>query len=309
MGSGHGHAHVVAGGGGRGRLAVAFGIALAVLVLQVVGGLVTGSLALLADAAHVATDAAGLGFALLAAVVAARPPSLTRTYGFLRAEVLAAALNALLLAGAALWVVVEAVGRLRTPEPVAARGMLVVAALGLLANLVSLLVLRGALRGAGAGNLNLRGAYLEVLADLLGSVAVIVAALLVAVTGSPLADPVVGVLIGCFVLPRAWHLLSEAVDVLLEGAPPGVDLGEVRAHLEAAPGVLAVHDLHAWRISSGLPVLSVHVVVDPATLADGHGGVVLDHVTACLSEDFDVRHCTFQLEAPGHADHEGTVHA
>lgn len=310
MGAGHGHTHAHPDGATpavRRRLAGALAIALVVLVAQVVGGLLTGSLALLADAAHVATDAAGLALALFAAAMSARPPSASRTFGWQRTEVLAAAVNALLLGGAALWVVVAAVRRLGDLQHVDAPGMLAVALVGLLANALSLWLLHGAM-GDGT-SLNLRGAYLEVFADLLGSAAVILAAGVVAVTGSAYADVVVGVLIGCAVLPRTWHLLSEALDVLLEAAPRGVDLAEVRAHLLAAPGVVAVHDLHAWTISSGLPVLSAHVVVEPQLLADGHGGAVLDHVTACLADDFDVRHCTFQLEAPGHVDHEGALHA
>jgi cation diffusion facilitator family transporter len=305
---GHAHSHLDPSGatlGVRRRLAAALGIALVVLVAQVVGGLLTGSLALLADAAHVATDAAGLALALFAAAMSARPPSGSRTYGWQRTEVLAAAVNALLLGGAAVWVVVAALSRLRDLQPVHAGGMLGVALVGLLANGLSLWLLHSARESS----LNLRGAYLEVFADLLGSAAVIVAAGVVAVTGSAYADVVVGVLIGCAVLPRTWRLLSEAVDVLLEAAPRGVDLAEVRQHLLATPGVLEVHDLHAWTISSGLPVLSAHVVVQDELLADGHGGAVLDHVTTCLAEDFDVRHCTFQLEAPGHADHEGVLHA
>lgn len=310
MGAGHGHGHTHVHPDGatpavRRRLAGALGIALVVLVAQVVGGLLTSSLALLADAAHVATDAAGLALALFAAAMSARPPSISRTFGWQRTEVLAAAVNALLLGGAAVWVVVAALRRIGDLQHVDAPGMLAVALVGLVANALSLWLLHG----ARDSSLNLRGAYLEVFADLLGSGAVIVAALVVALTGSPVADVVVGVAIGCAVLPRTWHLLTEALDVLLEAAPRGVDLAEVRAHLLAAPGVVEVHDLHAWTISSGLPVLSAHVVVEQRLLADGHGGAVLDHVTACLADDFDVQHCTFQLEAPGHSAHEGALHA
>lgn len=307
MSPGHPHTHVAPGAaapGVRRRLATALGIAVIVLVVQLVGGVVTGSLALLADAAHVATDAGGLALALFAATMCARPATVARTFGWQRTEVLAAVVNALLLGTAALWIVYEAVARLREPQEVQAAGMLAVAVFGLLANAVSLRVLQS----AKDSSLNLRGAYLEVFADLLGSVAVIVAAGVVAITGSSLADPIVGVLIGLVILPRTWHLLTEAVDVLLEAAPRGVDLAEVRAHLTAAPGVVEVHDLHAWTIATGLPVLSAHVVVDDATLADGHGGAVLDRITACLAEDFDVRHCTFQLEAAGHRAHEGLLH-
>ena len=157
-------------------------------------------------------------------------------------------------------------------------------------------------------SLNLRGAYLEVLADALCSVAVIVAALVIAVTGWTHADTVASLAIGVLVLPRAWHLLREALDVLLEAAPRGVDLGTVREHILGVDGVVGVHDLHAWTITSGLPVLSAHVVVTDEALAAGHGGRVLDALCSCLGSHFDVEHCTFQLEARSHAGHEAPVH-
>jgi len=182
--------------------------------------------------------------------------------------------------------------------------MLTVAVIGLAVNLVSLAVLH---RGRGA-SLNLRGAYLEVLADALGSVTVIVAAVVLATTGWTAADVIASVVIGCLVLPRAWHLLREALDVLLEAAPRGVSLDEVRAHMLKVDGVLGVHDLHAWTITSGLPVLSAHVVVTDDALAAGHGGRVLDALCSCLGSHFDVEHCTFQLEARSHAGHEAPVH-
>ena len=300
---GHGHGHPP--GDVPRRLGVALVVALVVLVAEVVGGLLTGSLALLADATHAATDAAGVGLVLFATVMAARPPSPTRTYGWQRTEVLAAAVNAVLLLGAGGWVVVEAVRRLADPQPVEAGGMLLVAGLGLLANAGSLLVLRSGRERS----LGLRTAYLEVLADLLGSAAVLLAAVVVAVTGSPQADPVVSLVIGAALLPRSWRLLRDAVDVLLEAAPRDVDLLAVRAHLLSEEGVLDVHDLHAWTITHGVPVLSAHVVVADAVLADGHGSALLDRLLACLEGHFDVEHSTLQLETPGHRDHEPVLHA
>ena len=285
----------------RRRLAAAFAIAVVVLVLQVVGGLLASSIALLADAAHVATDAGGVGLALFAATMAARPATLQRTFGWQRLEVLAAAVNAALLLAVGAWVLVEALQRLREPSEVQSGTMLVFAVLGGLANLVSLRLLAGA-RG---DSLNVRGAYLEVLADLLGSVAVVVAALVIRYTGFDRVDAVVAVLIAVAIVPRTLRLLREAVDVLLEATPKGVDLGEVRQHLLGAPGVVDVHDLHAWTITSGMPVLSAHVVLD-AGLREDHG-VILDRLGACLAEDFDVAHCTFQLESPGHREHERSV--
>ena len=251
-----------------------------------------------------ATDAAGLGLALVAVTLAARPPSARRTFGWQRSEVLAATVNAVLLLGVGAWVLVEAVRRIASPQPVEAGTMAAVAAVGLLANGVSLLLLRG-----GGDDLNLRGATLEVASDLLGSVAVLAGAGAVALTGSPLADPVVGMVISAAILPRTWVLLREAVDVLLEATPRSVDLDLVREHLLGAAGVLDVHDLHAWTITSGVPVLSAHVVVEDAVLADGHGGALLDRLLACLDGHFDVEHSTLQLEGPGHRDHEGVLHA
>lgn len=293
-----GHDHS-AGTRNRARLAVAFALALAVLVLEVVGGLLAGSVALLADAAHVGGDAAGVGLALFAATMAGRPSTPQRTFGWQRLEVLVAALNAGLLLVVTGWVLVEAAGRLRAPSEVEPVTMLVVAAVGLVANAVSLLVLAGADRT----NLNIRGAHLEVLADLLGSVAVVIAAVVIALTDLDRADAVAAVLIALAVVPRALRLLREAVDVLLEATPRGVDLAHVRAHLLSAPGVLDVHDLHAWTITSGLPVLSAHVVVDADVLAQGNGPV-LDRLGECLTGHFDVEHSTLQLEPSGHADHE-----
>ncbi len=300
MSSGHSHgpaAHDRAASSRR--LAWAFGIAVAVLVLQVVGGLLSGSLALLADAAHVATDAAGVGLALFAARMAARPATLQRTFGWQRLEILAAAGNAALLLGVTGWVLLEAVSRLRTPGEVQTGTMLLVAVLGMLANGGSLWILSGASRDS----LNLRGAYLEVLADLLGSAAVVVAALVIRFTGFDRADAAVAVAIALAVVPRTWTLLREAVDVLLEATPKDVDLAQVRQHLLRTPGVLDVHDLHAWTITSGLPVLSAHVVVDEQLLAGGNGRV-LDALGECLRGHFDVEHSTLQLEPDGHRTHE-----
>ncbi len=303
------HAHGAAAGtsprGVRARLAIALAVALAVLVVEVVGGLLTGSLALLADATHAATDAAGVGLALFAAVLAARPPDPSRTFGWQRTEVLAAASNAVLLLGAAGWVVVEAVQRLADPQPVQAVGMLAVAAVGLVANGGSLLLLSS----GRDKSLGLRSAYLEVLADLLGSAAVLLAAVVVAVTGEVRADPAVSLLVGLGLLPRSWRLLREAVDVLLEAAPRDVDLLAVREHLLSAEGVLDVHDLHAWTITHGVPVLSAHVVVADEVLADGHGSALLVRLLACLEGHFDVEHSTLQLESEGHRDHEPVLHA
>jgi len=301
---GHDHAHATAGGGQRGRLGVVLALTVLVLAAEVVGAALSGSLALLADAGHMATDAAGIALALGAVTLAQRPARGRRTFGWQRIEILAAVVNGLLLVAVAAYVLVEAIRRIGHPPDIGAGLMLAVAAGGLVVNLGSLALLH---RGRDA-SLNVRGAYLEVLGDALGSVAVIVAAVLIATTGWTGADVVASVAIGFLVLPRAWHLLREALDVLLEAAPKGVDLDDVRAHIAGVDGVLGVHDLHAWTITSGLPVLSAHVVVTDEALAAGHGGRVLDALCACLGEHFDVGHCTFQLEGEAHAGHESPVH-
>jgi cation diffusion facilitator family transporter len=302
-----GHDHnppATAGGAHRRRLLVVLGLTLGLLAAEIVGAVVSGSLALLADAGHMATDAAGIALALGAVSLAQRPARGRRTFGWQRVEILAAVANGLLLLAVAAYVLVAAVRRVGHPPDIDSGLMLVIAAAGLVVNLVSL----GILHRGRDESLNVRGAYLEVLADAFGSIAVIVAAVIIATTGWTPADIVASVAIGCLVIPRAWHLLREAFDVLLEAAPRGVDLDDVRSHILGVDGVLDVHDLHAWTITSGLPVLSAHVVVTDEALAAGHGGRVLDALCSCLGEHFDVAHCTFQLEAGTHADHEAPVH-
>jgi cobalt-zinc-cadmium efflux system protein len=295
----HDHHHSAAGAH-RGRLTAVFAITLAVLAVEVVGAALSGSLALLADAGHVLADGAGIGLALLAMRFAARPASPQRTFGYYRLEILAAVVNAVLLFGVAGFVLVEAWRRLTDPPEVASGLMLAVASFGLVANAVSMWLLRDGQRHS----LNLRGAYLEVWGDLLGSLAVLAAAGVIAATGFQAADPLASALIGLLILPRTWRLLREAVDVLLEAAPKGVDLAEVRRHLLETRGVSDVHDLHAWTITSGLPVLSAHVVLERGADA----GKVLDGLGECLAGHFDIEHSTFQLEQPEHRGHEGATH-
>ncbi len=295
------HAHGSAAGEHRNRLVSVFLLTLTVFVVQLIGGLAANSLALLADAGHNFTDVAGIGLALLAISFARRPAKSSRTFGYLRLEILAAVVNAVLLFGVAAYVLVEAWRRLSEPPEVASGLMLAVALVGLAANAVSLLVLRDAQRES----LNMRGAYLEVLGDLAGSVAVIVAAVIISLTGWTQADAVASAIIGLLILPRTWGLLREAVDVLLEATPKGVDLDEVRRHILGAPGVADVHDLHAWTITSGMNVVSAHVVLeegaDPAA--------VLDELCRCLSGDFDIEHSTFQLETADRRRLEEAHHA
>lgn len=310
MGAGHdhGHAHGAQAGGTataayRGRLRVALAITLFVMVVEIVGGVLADSLALIADAAHMATDALGLGMALLAIHFANRPPSDRRTFGFARAEILAALANCLLLLGVGGYVLYEAIERFITPAGTAGGLTVVFGAIGLVANMVSLsLLMRGQKE-----SLNVRGAFLEVAADALGSLAVIVSALVILATGWQPADPIASLVIGLMIVPRTWRLLRETLDVLLEAAPKGVDIADVRAHILALDGVEDVHDLHAWTITSGLPVLSAHVVVSGEALsAIGHEKM-LHELQGCLGDHFDVEHCTFQLEPSGHAEHEARL--
>jgi len=271
-----------------------------VLAIEVVGGLAAHSLALLADAAHVLTDVAGIGLALLAIAVGSRPASPERTYGYLRLEILAAVVNAVVLFGVAAFILYSAWRRLSAPPQVASGLMLGAAASGLLINGVSLWLLRH----AQARSLNMRAAYLELMGDVGGSAAVIVAALAILVTGWARADAVASLVIALLVLPRTWALLRDAADVLLEATPKGVRMDEVRAHILDAPGVQSVHDLHVWTITSGVNVVSAHVVLKPS--ADG--AAALDHLCECLSGHFDIEHSTFQLELPDRRRREGAAH-
>lgn len=304
---GHGHSQgpsISAGGLHRKRLLIVLGITSTVLVAELIGSAVTGSLALLADAGHMFTDVAGLLLAVLAVTFASRPATPQRTFGYYRLEILAAVVNAVLLFGVAVFILIEAWQRWTNPPEVEGGPMLAFATVGLVANIIGLLVLRSGAKES----LNVKGAYLEVLGDLLGSVAVIAAAAVIALTGWLRADVVASVAVALMILPRTWTLLREAVDVLLEATPRNVDIVAVRQHILDTPGVLDVHDLHAWTLTSGLPVLSVHVVVTDEGLADGGGARVLDHLVECLADHFDVEHCTFQLEPRSHAVHEFSTH-
>ncbi|MFC9594306.1 cation diffusion facilitator family transporter [Streptomyces sp. NPDC056944] len=311
MGAGHDHGHShggppptgTAGAAYKNRLRIALGITLSVMVIEIIGGLVADSLALIADAAHMATDAVGLAMALLAIHFANRPPSGNRTFGFARAEILAALANCLLLLVVGGYVLYEAVQRF--VEPAETKGGLAIAfaVVGLVANVISLsLLMRGQKE-----SLNVRGAYLEVLADALGSVTVIIASTIILTTGWQYADPIASIVIGLMIVPRTLKLLRETLDVLLEAAPKGVDMAEVRAHILALPGVEDVHDLHAWTITSGMPVLSAHVVVDQDALDSVGHEKMLHALQGCLGSHFDVEHCTFQLEPAGHAEHEAKL--
>lgn len=306
MGHDHaGSAHRKAGGT-RTRLAIALAIVAAVLVAEVVGAMLSGSLALLADAGHMSSDAIGLVVALIASTVAARPATDRHTFGFQRVEVLGALVNGLLLTAVAVFVAVEGVQRLLRPaEPeVQAVPMLIVAGVGLIANIVAFQVLRGGDRTS----LNMRGALLEVFGDLLGSVAAIVAAVVIIGTGFAPADAIASLLIAALILPRAFLLLRDVVRVLTESAPRDTDVDQIRTHLLETPGVIAVHDVHVWAITSGAPVFTAHVECEPTVFADGRTGAMLEQLGECLRGHFDVEHSTFQLEPAGHAQSEDHAH-
>ncbi|MBD1269305.1 cation transporter [Aeromicrobium tamlense] len=300
---GHDHAHG-AGVRHRGRLVLVLALTLSVLVVQVIVGWLTGSLALLADAGHMLSDSFGLVLALAAIAVAQRPGGARSTYGWHRTEVLAAGANGLILLVICGIIVLSAVGRLSEPPEIAGLPVLVAGAIGLAVNVVGLLVLRG---GA-EESLNVRGAYLEVLGDALGSVAVIASAVVILTTGWAQADPVASLVIAALVVPRAISLLRDVGEVLLENSPRDVDLDQVRDHILGVQGVVDVHDLHVWTITSGMPVMSAHVVVDESVVDMDDAHHVLDHLCTCLSHHFDVAHSTFQLEPAGHLQSERHGH-
>ncbi len=303
---GHDHGHAVGRAEDRARLRVVLAVTVCVLVLEVVGWRVTGSLALLADAGHLATDAAAVVLALGASYVATLKGGPRSTFGLHRAEVLAALVNAVVLLVVCGYLLYVGISRLSSPEPVDAGPMVAFAAVGLVANGISMAVLARAEHGS----LNMRGAVNEVVADLLGSLLAVTAGIVIWTTGFTRADSIATLLIAVLILPRSFALARDATVVLLEIAPKGLDLEDVRTHLMGVPGVTDVHDLHAWTITSGIPSLSAHVTVTDACLADRGVGATLDELCACVAEHFDIHHATFQVEPATHRDHEdlGEVH-
>jgi cobalt-zinc-cadmium efflux system protein len=293
------HAHGRGAAAGRAgarhaaRLRAAVAIVGTLFVVEAVAGALTSSLALLSDAGHMLTDVVGLGMALAAIHLASRARSdAGRTYGLYRLEIMAALVNAILLFGVAAYVVVEAVGRLADPPEVPGATVLVVAVVGLVANIVVFRLLRA---GA-AESLNVEGAYLEVLADTVGSFGVILAGLLVWTTGWGWVDPLVGAALGVWILPRTWRLARQALRILLQAAPPGIDLAALEADLAAVPGVVDVHDLHVWTLTSEMEVASAHLMVRTET--DSHS--VLDQARQLLAERYALAHATLQVEPEDH---------
>ena len=285
---GSNHQHTSSAPNNEKALWLAFGLTFGFLVAEVVAGVLTRSLALISDAAHMFTDAAALAIALAAIRVARRPADLKRSFGYHRFEILAAAFNALLLFGVAIYILVEAWQRFKQPAAVESTGMLVVATLGMVVNLISMRLLAG---GKDA-SLNIKGAYLEVWSDLLGSIGVIVAAVVIRYTGWSWVDSLVAVAIGLWVLPRTWVLLKESLNILLEGVPDGIDAQAVSQAIQGVPGVTGLHDLHIWALTSGKASLSAHVVHEAAMAPQE----LIAILRALLHDRFSIEHVTLQCE-------------
>jgi len=296
---GAGHDHGSPGDGAvtsdyRVRLGIAFGLTATMVVAQAVGSVLTGSLALLTDTAHALADASGLLVALIAATLVLRPPTSKRTWGFRRIEVIAALGQATLLLGVGVYAAIEGVRRLFEPPDIPASELVVFGIIGLVMNIIAIVILSSS-RGA---NFNMRAAFLEVLNDALGSLGVIVAAIVISTTGFQQADAIAGLFIAALIAPRAFMLMKETASVLMEFTPSGLDLDEVRRHILELEHVEDVHDLHASTVATGLPTISAHVVVDDGCFSDGHAAEVLQDIQRCVEEDFSVsvHHSTFQIE-------------
>jgi cobalt-zinc-cadmium efflux system protein len=295
--NGHGHSHshgsVSAGARHKNKLLAAFLLLAVFMVVEVIAGFATNSLALLSDAGHMLTDVVGLGMALAAIQLAGRRNHQRhRTFGLYRLEILAALANAVLLFGVAIYVLIEAIRRFSDPPDVLGVPMLIVATLGLIANLIAYALLR---EGA-KESLNVRGAYLEVLSDTIGSVGVIVGAIVLQITGWGWVDPVVGVAIGLWILPRTWHLAAEAIRILVQAAPANMDLDTIEADLASVDGVVDVHDLHVWTLTSDMDVASAHLMIR----SDANSHAVLDRARQVLAERHHVTHATLQVEPDDH---------
>jgi len=285
---GHAHAHDHSRERSKRALALTLALTSAFLVAEVIGGLLTGSLALLADAAHMLSDSVSLGLAFLAVWLAQRPATPQRTFGLNRAEILAALANGVTLVAISIWIFVEAINRLDNPGNVEGGWMMVVAVVGLLVNAAAIAVLH---RG-GDSSLNIQAAMRHVIADFMASVGVVLAALIILLTGWDYADPIVGLVIGFLILASSWTILRDTTQILLEGAPPGIDVSEVGREMASVPGVVEVHDLHVWMITSGFPALAAHVLV--AEDDDCH--LKRLEVAEMLHSRFGIDHATLQMD-------------
>jgi cobalt-zinc-cadmium efflux system protein len=281
-----GHSHT-AGVTNERKLAWAIGLTGTFLIAEIVGGILTGSLALLSDAAHMFTDVMALVIALVAIRIGKRAADNRRTFGYRRFEILAAAFNAIILFLVALYILYEAYDRFQSPPDIKTGGMLIVAAIGLLVNIISMRILASGSKSS----LNMKGAYLEVFADMLGSIGVIIGSIIIYYTGWKQVDPIIAVLIGFWVLPRTWKLLSESLNILLEGVPAGIELGKIHKELSALPGVKEVHDLHVWGITSGQNSLTSHLLVESQPTES-----VLLQSAHAVAKDHGIEHTNIQVE-------------
>lgn len=311
MSAGHNHGSAVnevgKPGDYRRKLWITFGITGTIVIVQAVGSVITGSLALLTDTAHAITDASGLLVALIAATLMLKPATSKRTWGFRRIEVIAALGQATLLLVVGFYTAIEGVRRLFNPPEVPSTELLIFGVVGLTANIIAILILSSS-RDA---NFNMRAAFLEVLNDALGSLGVIIAAVVIAMTGFQRADAIAGLFIATLIVPRAFLLMRETTNVLMEFAPKGLDLDDVRAHILKLEHVRDVHDLHASTIATGLPIITAHVVVEDECFTDGHAAEMLRSVKECVAKHFEVsvNHSTFQIEtAQISEDEDGIKH-
>jgi cobalt-zinc-cadmium efflux system protein len=299
-----GHSHGVSVDADQRYLSIALSLIIGFMLVEVAVAILSGSLALLADAGHMLTDVGAIAGSIWALRLAQRPASKTMSFGLKRAEILAAAINGVTLLVIGILVFFEAVRRLVTPSHVEGVPLVVVAIVGVGVNLLATWILAKANRGS----LNVEGAFQHILTDLYGFIGTAIAGIIVITTGWHRADPIASLLVVVLVLRTAWALLRASGHVLLEGTPHTVDLDDVRQHICELPEVIGVHDLHAWTLTSELPTLSAHVVITDECLTDGSAARLLDHLQHCLANHFDVEHSTFQLEAAGHAEHEPGTH-
>src|ERR1700761_1561747 len=306
QGHGHerGHEHGPSADSDRRYLLTALALLAAFMVAEVIVAVLSGSLALLSDAGHMLSDLGAIGGALWAIALAARPPSGKWTYGLERAEILSAAGNGITLLVVAGIVTAEAITRLVHPPAVDGGPVIAVAVAGIVVNVAASWVLARANRSS----LNVEGAFRHVLTDLYGFIGTVIAGVIVVTTGFTRADAIASLVVVALMVKAAWELLRDSGRVLLEAAPEGMDLEDLRTHLAGVPHVLGVHDLHAWTVTSGLPALSAHIVIEDSCFDDGHAPRLLDQLQACLTGHFDVEHSTFQLEAAAHAGHEPGTH-
>jgi len=299
-----GHAHGVSADANARYLSIALGLIVGFMVVEAIVAVLSGSLALLADSGHMLTDAGALGASLWAARLAARPAAGAWTFGFKRAEILSAAGNGITLLLVSALVTFESIRRLIHPSAVGGLTVVIVALVGVAVNLVAAWTLAKANRSS----LNVEGSFQHIVTDLYGFIATVIAGVVLLATGFERADAIASLVVVALMVKASWGLLKASGRVLLEAAPESVDLGDVRVHLLDSEHVRDVHDLHAWTVTSDLPVLSAHIVVDESCFTEGHAPRLLDQIQACLVGHFDVEHSTFQLEAAGHLDHEAGTH-